>query len=173
MPQTIGWYVVFVLVMLFLAWYWVACLGALASQSLPARSAPRAGSLRRLSYTCSPRSGPRSAAWPREKWPRFPATPAPLPRSARRQQLIFRRTRPRCSRSGLPGAAASLPKMSVLFASSQVSGFGGTMYALEYRWLLALLPLPLLVWLFLPRYKRGAAIRSNPIFRSGSQQLPV
>jgi Ca-activated chloride channel family protein len=26
-------------------------------------------------------------------------------------------------------------------------------YALEYRWLLALLPLPLLVWLILPRYK--------------------
>ncbi len=38
------------------------------------------------------------------------------------------------------------------------------MYALEYRWVLALLPLPLLIWLFLPRYKEEQISVRIPFF---------
>jgi Ca-activated chloride channel homolog len=37
-------------------------------------------------------------------------------------------------------------------------------YALEYRWVLALLPLPLLVWLLFPRYKEEQASVRIPFF---------
>jgi Ca-activated chloride channel family protein len=38
-------------------------------------------------------------------------------------------------------------------------------YAFEYRWLLALLPLPLLVWLLLPSYKEEQSSVRIPFFR--------
>jgi Ca-activated chloride channel homolog len=37
-------------------------------------------------------------------------------------------------------------------------------YGLEYRWVLALLPLPILVWLFLPRYKEEQTSVRIPFF---------
>jgi len=38
------------------------------------------------------------------------------------------------------------------------------MYALEYRWILALLPLPLLIWLLLPRYREEQTSVRIPFF---------
>ena len=46
-----------------------------------------------------------------------------------------------------------------------MTGFGGTVYAFEYRWLLAILPLPLLVWLLLPSYKEEQSSIRIPFFR--------
>jgi Ca-activated chloride channel family protein len=39
------------------------------------------------------------------------------------------------------------------------------MYAFEYRWLLAVLPLPLLIWLLLPSYKEEQSSVRIPFFR--------
>jgi Ca-activated chloride channel family protein len=58
---------------------------------------------------------------------------------------------------------SSLPK-KLRCASLQAGGFGGIVYALEYPWLLWLLPLPLLVWLLIPSYKDEQTSVRIPFF---------
>ncbi len=47
------------------------------------------------------------------------------------------------------------------------------MYQLEYPWLLALLPLPLLVWWLVPAYREETRVRSAAVLRRGRARPPA